>query len=132
MVVIESYRDGQLRLPPGPGLLDLLLDPAQPAGMRVYLALLAVFAAPAGEEVSFGVAEAGEFVGGQVDAAAVGILAEVAHSGLDLVAAIVTLIAVRLSGRPADQEHTYGHGKIALQNRVIAEKRGGQQLLFGT
>jgi len=41
-----------------------------------------------------------------------GILAEVAHSGLDLVAAIVTLFAVRASGKPADSEHTYGHGKI--------------------
>jgi len=41
-----------------------------------------------------------------------GILAEAAHSGLDLIAAIMTLIAVRVSGRPADQTHTYGHGKI--------------------
>src|SRR5512139_3364894 len=41
-----------------------------------------------------------------------GILAEVAHSALDLVAALVTLVAVRLSGRPADKEHTYGHGKV--------------------
>ncbi len=41
-----------------------------------------------------------------------GILAEAAHSGLDLVAAVVTLVAVRMSGRPADREHTYGHGKI--------------------
>jgi len=41
-----------------------------------------------------------------------GILAEAAHSALDLVAAVVTLIAVKLSGRPADQEHNYGHGKI--------------------
>ena len=41
-----------------------------------------------------------------------GILSEAAHSGLDLVAAAVTLWAVRVSGRPADQEHTYGHGKI--------------------
>jgi cation diffusion facilitator family transporter len=41
-----------------------------------------------------------------------GILAEVAHSGLDLVAALVTLVAVRLSGRPADEEHMYGHGKV--------------------
>jgi cation diffusion facilitator family transporter len=41
-----------------------------------------------------------------------GILAEVAHSSLDLVAAAVTLFAVRVSGRPADQEHTYGHGKV--------------------
>jgi cation diffusion facilitator family transporter len=41
-----------------------------------------------------------------------GILAEAAHSALDLVAAAVTLFAVRVSGRPADMEHNYGHGKI--------------------
>ena len=41
-----------------------------------------------------------------------GILAEAAHSGLDLVAALVTLFAVRASSRGADVEHTYGHGKI--------------------
>jgi cation diffusion facilitator family transporter len=41
-----------------------------------------------------------------------GILAEAAHSALDLVAAIVTWLAVRTSGKPADQEHLYGHGKI--------------------
>ncbi len=41
-----------------------------------------------------------------------GILAEAAHSGLDLVAALVTFFAVRVSGRPADREHPYGHGKV--------------------
>ncbi|RPI34932.1 MAG: cation transporter [Chloroflexota bacterium] len=41
-----------------------------------------------------------------------GILAEAAHSGLDLVAALVTFLAVRISGKPPDQEHNYGHGKI--------------------
>ncbi len=41
-----------------------------------------------------------------------GILAEALHSLLDLVAAAVTLFAVRVSGRPADREHPYGHGKI--------------------
>ncbi len=41
-----------------------------------------------------------------------GVLAEAAHSGLDLVAAAVTLWAVRVSSRPADREHTYGHGKF--------------------
>jgi cation diffusion facilitator family transporter len=41
-----------------------------------------------------------------------GILAEAAHSALDLVAAVVTWFAVRFSGRPADKEHHYGHGKI--------------------
>ncbi|MFA5139280.1 MAG: cation diffusion facilitator family transporter [Elusimicrobiota bacterium] len=41
-----------------------------------------------------------------------GILSEAAHSSLDLVAAIVTLWAVSMSDRPADSEHTYGHGKF--------------------
>jgi cation diffusion facilitator family transporter len=41
-----------------------------------------------------------------------GILAEAAHSGLDLVAAFVTYLAVRVSDRPADYDHPYGHGKI--------------------
>jgi len=41
-----------------------------------------------------------------------GILSEAAHSGLDLVAAAITLWAVRISGLPADQRHTYGHGKF--------------------
>jgi cation diffusion facilitator family transporter len=41
-----------------------------------------------------------------------GILAEAAHSGLDLVAAVITLIAVSVSDRPADEAHPYGHGKI--------------------
>jgi cation diffusion facilitator family transporter len=41
-----------------------------------------------------------------------GILAEAAHSGLDLVAALTTYFAVRISDKPADQEHPFGHGKI--------------------
>ncbi len=41
-----------------------------------------------------------------------GILAEAAHSGLDLVAALMTYFAVRYSDKPADQEHPFGHGKI--------------------
>ncbi len=41
-----------------------------------------------------------------------GILAEAAHSGLDLVAALMTWVAVRYSGKPADRGHPYGHGKV--------------------
>lgn len=40
-----------------------------------------------------------------------GILAEAAHSGLDLVAALMTLFAVRVADKPADREHPFGHGK---------------------
>ena len=41
-----------------------------------------------------------------------GILAEAAHSALDLVAAAMTWLAVRTSWRPPDDDHPYGHGKI--------------------
>jgi cation diffusion facilitator family transporter len=41
-----------------------------------------------------------------------GILSEAAHSGLDLVAAVITLFAVRFSSRPPDADHAYGHGKV--------------------
>ncbi len=41
-----------------------------------------------------------------------GILAEALHSGLDLLAAAITYISVRISDKPADREHHFGHGKI--------------------
>ena len=41
-----------------------------------------------------------------------GILAEAAHSGLDLVAAVITYGAVRVSDKPPDPSHLYGHGKV--------------------
>lgn len=41
-----------------------------------------------------------------------GILSEALHSGLDLLAAIMTLMAVRISSRPADASHPFGHGKV--------------------
>jgi cation diffusion facilitator family transporter len=41
-----------------------------------------------------------------------GILAEAAHSGLDLMAAAMTYWAVSVSGRPPDRDHLYGHGKV--------------------
>lgn len=47
-----------------------------------------------------------------VSTGSLGILAEAAHSGLDLLAALMTFLAVRLSGKPADEQHLYGHGKI--------------------
>lgn len=48
-----------------------------------------------------------------------GLLAEAAHSGLDLIAAIVTYFAVRFSDKPADAEHTYGHGKIENLSALV-------------
>src|SRR5450432_3216017 len=40
-----------------------------------------------------------------------GVLAEAVHSGIDAVAAVLTLYAVGVAERPADREHPYGHGK---------------------
>lgn len=41
-----------------------------------------------------------------------GILAEAAHSGLDLMAAVMTFFAVRVADKPADKQHPFGHGKV--------------------
>src|SRR5450432_963246 len=41
-----------------------------------------------------------------------GILSEALHSALDLIAAIITYLSVRVSDEPADERHPYGHGKF--------------------
>ena len=40
-----------------------------------------------------------------------GLIAEAAHSGTDVVAALLTVFAIRVAIRPADEDHNYGHGK---------------------
>lgn len=41
-----------------------------------------------------------------------GVLSEALHSGLDLIAAIITFLSLRVSDLPADERHPYGHGKF--------------------
>jgi cation diffusion facilitator family transporter len=41
-----------------------------------------------------------------------GVLSDAAHSGLDLAGAALTYFSVRVSDKPADEDHTYGHGKV--------------------
>src|SRR5216684_1280777 len=41
-----------------------------------------------------------------------GVLSEALHSGLDLLAAVITFLSVRVSDQPADEKHPYGHGKF--------------------
>jgi cation diffusion facilitator family transporter len=48
-----------------------------------------------------------------------GILAEAAHSTLDFAAAAITLFAVRIASKPADREHTYGHGKVENLSALV-------------
>ncbi|MBE7128934.1 cation diffusion facilitator family transporter [Bacillus mycoides] len=42
----------------------------------------------------------------------IAILSEAIHSSLDLVASIIAFFSVRISNRPADKVHPYGHGKV--------------------
>jgi len=48
-----------------------------------------------------------------------GILSEALHSGLDLIAAVITYFSVRISDKPADKEHNFGHGKIENFSALI-------------
>src|SRR5579875_2532790 len=41
-----------------------------------------------------------------------GMLSEAAHSAIDLIASLMTLLSLRVADRPADEDHTYGHGRI--------------------
>src|SRR5688572_13237269 len=69
------------------------------------------------EKVALGsiVASAGLTVGKAVVGVMSGslaLLSEAAHSLIDFGATVMTYFAVRVSGKPADEEHHYGHGKI--------------------
>lgn len=47
------------------------------------------------------------------------LLSEAAHSALDCAATVMTYFAVRISGKPADEEHHYGHGKVESVTALI-------------
>ena len=49
----------------------------------------------------------------------VGVLSEALHSGVDLVAAVIARLSVGRSGRPADEDHRYGHGKFENLSGLI-------------
>src|ERR1700710_2112942 len=40
------------------------------------------------------------------------LISEALHSSVDMIATVVTWLVVRVSDRPADEEHHYGHGKL--------------------
>ncbi len=48
------------------------------------------------------------------------ILSEAAHSLTDFAATIITYFAVKIAGKPADEEHHYGHGKIESVAALVA------------
>jgi cation diffusion facilitator family transporter len=48
-----------------------------------------------------------------------GILAEALHSAMDLMAALMTLAAVRIADNPPDDTHPYGHGKAENLSALV-------------
>src|ERR1035437_970161 len=48
-----------------------------------------------------------------------GILSEAMHSSIDLIAAVITYIAVKVSDKPADEDHNFGHGKVENLSALI-------------
>ncbi|MBI4573586.1 MAG: cation-efflux pump [candidate division NC10 bacterium] len=90
-------------------------DAPIPAGLdtnrqKVRVALTSVIAA-------VGLTASKAVVGWQTGS--LGILSEAAHSGLDFVAALITLFAVRVADRPADRDHHYGHGKVENLSALV-------------
>ena len=59
--------------------------------------------------------------------ASLGIISEAMHSGLDLVAAMSTYFSVRMSDKPADPVHPFGHGKFESLSAFVETA-----LLFAT
>jgi cation diffusion facilitator family transporter len=49
----------------------------------------------------------------------VSIISEAIHSTMDLLAALIAFFSVRVSDRPADEKHPYGHGKVENISGVI-------------
>ena len=49
----------------------------------------------------------------------VSLLAEAIHSIMDLAAAVVAFISVRIADRPSDQQHQFGHGKAENISGVV-------------
>src|SRR3977135_2764918 len=59
---------------------------------------------------SAGMTTAKLFVGVAIGSLA--LVSEALHSSVDVVATVITWLVVRVSDRPADKEHHYGHGKL--------------------
>ena len=73
----------------------------------------------------------------------VSVVSEAIHSSIDLVAAIIAFFSVRMSSRPPDKDHPYGHGKIEnisgfvealliLVAAALIVYEAGQKIIFGS
>src|SRR5947207_5501204 len=52
-------------------------------------------------------------------AGSLALLSEAAHSAVAFAATVMNWYAVRISGKPADEEHHYGHGKVESVSALI-------------
>ena len=68
--------------------------------------------AAAGNSVLAAIVITGLKIAVGVTTGSLGILSEAAHSGLDLIASVLTFFSVGVSDKPADADHQYGHGKV--------------------
>jgi cation diffusion facilitator family transporter len=73
------------------------------AAVKSRVAAISIFASAGMAAVKFAV---GVAIG------SLALISEALHSSVDLVATVITWLVVRMSDRPADEEHHYGHGKI--------------------
>src|SRR3978361_138109 len=71
--------------------------------VKARVAVISIFA-------SAGMAAAKFAVGIAIGSLA--LISEALHSSVDVVATVITWLVVRVSDRPADEEHHYGHGKL--------------------
>lgn len=49
----------------------------------------------------------------------VSIISEAIHSAIDLIAALIAFFSVRQSSKPADDEHSFGHGKFESMSGLV-------------
>jgi cation diffusion facilitator family transporter len=89
--------------PISPALHEPVLTLAESSAQKRHVARNSMLAAAAMTLLKLA---AGIFSG------SLGVLSDAAHSGLDMVGAALTFFSVQVSDKPADEDHTYGHGKI--------------------
>src|SRR5215218_7403925 len=71
--------------------------------VKARVAVISIFASAAMATAKFAV---GIAIG------SLALISEALHSSVDVVATVITWLVVRVSDRPADEEHHYGHGKF--------------------
>ena len=50
------------------------------------------------------------------------LISEALHSSVDVIATVITWLVVRVSDRPADEEHHYGHGKFESLSALVRHR----------